>query len=259
MADRILSELPAEFTALKKPPEKIWYRGDPTLLERPKVSIVGTRRPSAYTRTMTHQLANELACRGVIIVSGAAMGVDAIAHEGAGASRTIAVLGTGVDRRYPAVNASLIEAIEKEGLLLSRFEPGFRATSWSFVVRNELVVALGEVLIIAEADEGSGSMRSAEIAIETGREIYVLPHRLGESEGTQRLLREGLAKPIYSLEAFADSFGRVPGRELPTDEFFYFCQKNPTVEEAVARFGTRIYEAELMGEIEIRDGKVRIL
>jgi len=259
MADRILSELPAEFAGLKKPPEKIWYRGDPALLKRPKVSIVGTRRPSAYTRAMTQQLAQELARRGVVIVSGAAMGVDAIAHEGAGPSRTIAVLGTGVDLRYPAVNASLIEAIEKEGLLLSRFEPGFRATSWSFVVRNELVVALGEILVITEADEGSGSMRSAEIALKQSKEIWVLPHRLGESAGTQWLLQEGLAKPIYSLEALADRFGTVPGRELPADEFFYFCQRNPTVEEAVFHFGERVYEAELTGEIEIRDGKIRIL
>jgi DNA processing protein len=259
MADRILPELPAEFAGLKRAPEKIWYRGKPALLNRPKVSIVGTRRPSAYTRTMTRQLAHELARRGVVIVSGAAMGVDAIAHEGAGASRTIAVLGTGIDLRYPAVNAPLIEAIEKEGLLLSRFEPGFRATGWSFVVRNELVVALGEVLVITEADEGSGSMRSAEIALRMGKEIYVLPHRLGESAGTRRLLREGLAKAIDSLESFAESFGSVPGRELPADEFFYFCQRNPTVEEAVSRFGERVYEAELTGEIEIRDGKVRIL
>ena len=259
MADRVLPELPAEFSGLKKAPEKIWYRGDPALLKRPKVSIVGTRRPSSYTRQAVQRLAHELVRRGVVVVSGAAMGVDAIAHEGAGASRTIAVLGTGVDRRYPAVNAPLIEAIEKEGLLLSRFEPGFRATQWSFVVRNELVVALGEVLVIAEADENSGSMRSAEIALKLGREIWVLPHRLGESEGTQRLLIEGLAKPIHSLETFADRFGTVPGRKLPADDFFYFCQRNPTVDEAVSRFGERVYEAELMGEIEIREGRIRIL
>ncbi|ADV45651.1 DNA-processing protein DprA [Nitratifractor salsuginis] len=258
MAADLLEELPAEFETLKKPPERLWYLGNPELLKRRKVSIVGTRRPSAYTREMTHRLAKELAARGVVVVSGAAMGVDAIAHQGAGPASTIAVLGTGVDLRYPAVNAPLIESIEKEGLLLSRFEPGMRATNWSFVVRNELVVALGEVLVITQADRQSGSMRSAEIAGKLGREIWVLPQRLGESEGTNDLLREGVAKPIYSIEEFADRFGTVPAKELPLDDFFYFCQKNPTVDEVLNRFGARLYEAELMGEVEIRDGRVRL-
>ena len=254
--ERILEEIPEEIAGLRKPPERLWYRGDPGLLKRPKVSIVGTRRPSAYTRDTVRLLASELAKRGVAVVSGAAMGVDAQAHMGAGAANTIAVLGNGVDIRYPAINRSLIETIEREGLLLSRFEPGFRATNWSFVVRNELVVALGEVLIVAEAEEESGSMRSAEYALKQGREIWVLPHRLGESSGTHRLLREGQARCIHSVEDFASRFGEVPGVEMPMDEFFLFVQRRPTLDEAVSRFGDRVYEAELSGEIVIEAGRV---
>jgi DNA processing protein len=256
MEEKLLERLPEELARLKRPPERIWYRGDPTLLRRPKVSIVGSRRPSSYTRDTVRSLASELAKRGVVVVSGAAMGVDAQAHMGAGASNTIAVLGTGIDLRYPAINASLIRSIEEEGLLLSRFEPGFRATQWSFVLRNELVVALGEILLIAEADEKSGSMRSAEYALKQGKEIWVLPHRLGESDGTQRLLAEGKAKAILAPETFLSRFGKVPEREREWDEFFLFCRTGPTLEEAVVRFGERVYEAELMGEVRIEGGRV---
>jgi DNA processing protein len=258
MGDRVLPELPEELQRLKKPPERLWYRGEPALLQRPRVSIVGTRRPSLYTQQTVRQLAAELARRGVVVVSGGAMGVDAMAHLGAGPAQTIAVLGTGVDLRYPAINRELLASIEREGLLLSPFEPGFRATRWSFVLRNELVVALGEVLVIAEADRESGSMRSAEAARRQGREIWVLPHRLGESEGTNDLLREEAARPILSIEEFAGKFGRVPSVAVERDEFFYFCQKHPTLEEAVERFGARVYEAELEGKIFVENGRVSL-
>ena len=122
---------------MKKYPPELFYKGNLALLERPKVSIVGTRRPSAYTRQFTFSLARALAKRGVCVVSGAAMGVDSIAHEGAGSDNTIAVVANGLDIRYPVINRTLIESIEKEGLILSQFNDGFRATGWSFVVRNE--------------------------------------------------------------------------------------------------------------------------
>ena len=164
MSTKITKNIPA-LESMKKYPEALFYKGNLALLQRPKVSIVGTRRPSSYTRKFTYMLAQALAKRGVCIVSGAAMGVDAIAHEGAGVENTIAVAANGLDIRYPVVNQKLIEAIENNGLMLSQFKDNFRATGWSFVVRNELVVALGDILIVTEADLGSGSMRSVEYAL----------------------------------------------------------------------------------------------
>ncbi len=260
MVANLLEKLPIEFQELPKAPKNVWYRGNLELLKRPKVSIVGTRRPLAYTREMTYRIASELAKRGVTVVSGAAMGVDGIAHRGAGADSTIAILGTGIDIYYPAVNASLIESIARQGLLLSRFKPGMRASRWSFVVRNELVVALGRVLVITQADRDSGSMRSAEIAKRLGRPIWVLPHRLGDSEGSNDLLREGAAEAIYDILEFVERFGEdLREKESLEDEFLTFCQKNPTVDEVLSRFGARLYEAELAGEVEIFDGRVRLL
>lgn len=257
MSQLLTQHLPT-LESMKKYPSTLFYKGDLELLKRPKVAIVGTRRPSNYTRQFTYILANALAKRGVCVVSGAAMGVDAIAHDGAGEENTIAVVANGLDIRYPSVNKNLIESIENKGLMLSQFNDGFRATGWSFVVRNELVVALGDILIVAEADLDSGSMRSVEYALKMGKEIFVLPHRLDESLGTNYLLHEMKATAIHDIEAFASTFGQVAQEELEKDEFFYFCQTTPTFDESLKKFGDRVYEAELEGMITIQNGIVRL-
>ncbi len=249
----------AELESMKKYPDKLYAKGDIELLKRPKISIVGTRRPSAYTKRYTYELAKSISSRGVAIVSGAAMGVDAIAHQGATSSNTIAVMANSLNFRYPSVNKNLIEEIEQNGLTISQFESDFRATSWSFVLRNEIVVSLGESLIITEADEDSGSMRSAEYAVKMGKKIYVLPHQLGDSKGTNQLLRDGLAEPIYDIEKFASQFGQAVDDDIPKDDFFYFCQKSPTLDETIEGFGDRIYEAELEGLVKIENGLVRLI
>jgi len=257
MSASIVENIPA-LESMKKYPKSLFFKGNLDLLQRPKVSIVGTRRPSNYTRQFTYSLANALAKRGVCVVSGAAMGVDTIAHSGAGEDNTIAVVANGLDIRYPALNKSLIEGIENKGLLLSQFNDGFRATGWSFVVRNELVVALGDILIVTEAELDSGSMRSVEYALKMGKEIFVLPQRLDESAGTNFLLNDGKATAIYNIETFASAFGQIAQDELEKDDFFYFCQTTPTFDESLKRFGDRIYEAELEGIITIENGIVRL-
>ncbi len=249
-----------ELENMKKYPKELYFLGDLLFLQRRKISIVGTRRPSGYTKQYTQLLVQELVKRGIILVSGAAMGVDAIVHTSAGSNNTIAVVANGLDIRYPSVNRHLIESIEKEGLVLSQFSKGTKATPWSFVVRNELVVALGEVLIVTQADENSGSMRSVEFALKMGKEVYVLPQRLGESNGTNKLLTNGLAKPINDILQFANRFGVEPqNSHIEKDEFFYFCQTMPTLDEAVSKFSNRVYEAELEGLIYIENGLVRLV
>ena len=254
----IITDHILELDTMKKYPPELFYKGNLSLLQRPKVSIVGTRRPSAYTRQFTYALSKALAKRGVCIVSGAAMGVDTIAHEGAGVDNTIAVVANGLDIRYPVINRPLIEGIENRGLILSQFNDGFRATGWSFVVRNELVVALGDLLIVTEADLNSGSMRSVEYALKMGKEIWVLPHRLDESRGTNALLLEGKAKVIQDVESFASRFGQAVESNMLKDDFFYFCQRSPTFDETVKKFGNKVYEAELEGMVTIHNGIVTL-
>ena len=247
-----------ELNSMKNYPSELYSSGNEELLKRVKVSIVGARKTSKYARELTHKLSSALAKVGVCVVSGGAMGVDAISHMGAGSSNTIAVLPCGIDIKYPAVNRNLLSDIEKNGLLLSQFAPSFRAAPWSFVVRNELVVALGDVLVVAEAELGSGSMRSIEFALKMNKKIFVFPHRLGESSATNELLKESKAEVIYDIDLFASKFGTLEQISEVFDEFLEFCKKTPTYEEALAKFPTRVFEAELSGEIEIQNAKVYI-
>ncbi len=242
---------------MRKYPEPLYCIGHTELLERLKISIVGSRRPSAYTQQVTYELASKLAAAGVCIVSGAAMGVDAVAHNGAGALNTIAVMANGLDIRYPAVNRSLIEAIETDGLVLSQYGASQRAAKWSFVARNELVVALGEVLIVTQADLESGSMRSVEYALKMGKKVYVIAHRIGESEGTNALLREGKAEAIYNIDTFVEKYGKAA--KHIKDEFLTFCQNAPSYEEAVKHYPQEVFQYELEGKIEVIAGSVVVV
>jgi len=249
---------------MRRYPKELFYIGDISLLNRPKVSIVGSRRPLGYVREYTYKIAKEFSKRGVVVVSGGAMGVDALAHSGAGASNTICVCAGGLDIIYPKVNRALIEEIYQKGLAISQFREGFFPTPWSFVVRNELIVALGDILIITQADLNSGSMRSAKFALDSGKEIYVLPHRLNESLGTNALLADGVAKPILDIDKFVSSF--IEKRDVKgidkkidlkeVDDFYFFCKNSPTLDEAVARFGERVYEEELEGNIRVENGVI---
>ena len=250
-----------ELSCMKKYPRELSFSGNLELIKKKKISIVGTRKPSKYTREMTQKLASLLCRHNICVVSGGAMGVDAIAHLGAGAKNTIAVLPCGINIKYPSINKNLLINIEKEGLLLSQFEDGFKSRPWTFVTRNELVVALGEVLVVCEADLNSGSMRSVTYALEMGKEIYVLPHRLNESLATQELLESGRAKAIHNIEHFVGIFSDIKNDAYTevNDSFLEFCSTNPSYDETLLKFPTRVYEAELNGEIKIVNGRVLII
>lgn len=250
--DGIIDELKIKNTHFKK----LNYIGNTSLLNKRKISIVGTRRPSAYTQNMTYKLANELSKRDITIVSGAAMGVDAIAHRATIDCNTIAVVANGLDIHYPSTNKKLIETIEQQGLMLSQYKQGERARSYTFVQRNKLVVALGEVLIITEADLNSGSLRSAEFAIKQNKSIYVLPHRLDESLGTWKLIQEGYARPIYDMDAFLATFGVMPTQK---DHFLEYCKTQPTYEAALFKYKDLVLEYELEGKIRLNNGIITVV
>jgi len=250
-----LSKLPSEFDNLETLPQKIFYRGNPSLLSSRKVSIVGARKAYPYSRNITQQLASELSKRGVCVVSGGAMGIDALAHEGA-FPNTIAVLANGLDIIYPKVNKNLLKKMAERSLLLSEYEDGVEARAYSFVHRNRLVVALGEVLVVAQADLNSGSMRSVEFALDMGKKIYVLPHRLGESQATMKLLHDNKAELITDIKAFANLFGELQESE---DAFLQFCSPGVSYDEALAFDAGKLFSYELSGKIRIENARVFVL
>ncbi len=249
-----LDVLPSSLTEIKNPPKKLFYKGDISLLNKKIVAIVGSRRPNAYTKNLVKSLASELSKRDIFVVSGAAMGVDALAHLGS-FPKTIGVMANSLDFIYPKVNEELIKKMEKECLVISEYEPSMRATKWSFVQRNRIVVGLSSAVVIAQADEKSGSMRSAEFALQEKKPLFVLPQRLHESKGTNRLLSDGKAKLISDIEEFADMFGKVQKND---DEVLEFCKNEPSLEKCLAKFGDLIYEYELDGKISIEGLMVRI-
>lgn len=247
-----------EFKSVKPKPKNIYFNGNLELLKRKKISIVGTRRPSSYTKTKIYELSSKLTRGGVVIVSGSAMGVDIISQS-VSLENTISVMPCSLDNIYPKVNKNQIEKIYQNGLALSEYEKEFMPTKWSFVARNRLVVALSEVLIIAEADLNSGSLTSAKVAKELKKDIYVLPHRIDESIGTNRLVKDGVAKVIYDIDEFVGEFADVDSKgEALKDDVLIFCNKNPTYEEAVREFGDKIFEYELLGKITVENGKIYI-
>lgn len=251
----ILSEIPAQLNRLKKPPKKLYYKGNLELLKLPMISIVGSRRASAYTKGCVLNLAKILSNAGVCVVSGGAIGTDIKAHEGAFAN-TIAVFGNGLDLIYPRANLKMIEQIYGSCLALSEYEPDVSAASHRFLERNRIVVALSEALVIAQADFKSGSMQSARIAQEIGVKIYVLPQRLKESDGTNELLASGKAELIDDFDKFAAKFGK-PLSETK-DEILEFCKYGANLNEALAKFGDKIYEYELFGKLVISGLKVSL-
>jgi len=250
-----------ELENMKKYPQELFYIGNKTLLSRKKVSIVGSRRPSLYTRNFTYELAKKLSSKNICIVSGAAIGVDAICHNAAGEDNTIAVVANGLNIKYPATNKKLIEKIESKGLILSQFEEGIKARNYSFVLRNEIVVALGDILIVTEASRNSGSLTSINYALKMNKKVYTLSHRINESLGTQELVCSKKIEVIYDIDSFVESLSpMLEKNDLKSfeqiDKVLDFCKNNPSYDSAIEKFGEKIFEYELLGKIRVDNGTI---
>jgi DNA processing protein len=176
--------------------------GDLTLLDRAAVAIVGSRDHTPYGGEVARALAWGAASAGVVVVSGMARGLDAVAHDGAldAAGSTIGVLGNGLGVVYPSANARLYGRVAERGLLLTEFPPGERPTAGSFPRRNRLISGLARVTVVVEAAEGSGALITAGSALEQGRDVMAVPGAITSpcSVGTNRLIRDG-AEPLLSV------------------------------------------------------------
>ena len=188
-------EYPERLGNLDHPPAVLFTLGRTELLQGPCVSVVGSRRATAYGRRVSRSLGARLAERGRCVVSGMAMGVDAEAHRGALPGPTAAVLGSGVDVPSPASNTRLYREILKHGVVVSEFEPGTRAEPHNFPRRNRIIAALATDVVIVEASVRSGALITADHALELGREVHAVPGPIDRatSRGTNRLIEQGAA------------------------------------------------------------------
>ena len=188
---------PTLLRAIHDPPPGLFLRGSGSseILGHPAVAVVGARACSTYGAQVARALARELAAAGLIIVSGMARGIDGEAHRGALESGgvTVAVLGCGVDRDYPATHAPLAKQIAGRGLIVSEYAPGVEPAPWRFPARNRIIAGLVRAVVVVEARERSGALITADLALEEGREVFAVPGEITSSlsAGTNGLLRLG--------------------------------------------------------------------
>lgn len=214
------SRYPAWLRMVPDPPPVLWVRGDLHVFEQPSVAIVGSRGASQYAKVVARKLAAGLADAGVVVTSGMARGVDGAAHAGCldAGGRTVAVVGTGVDVVYPAEHAELAERIANAGVLVSELEPGAPPNAWHFPRRNRIISGLSRAVVVVEASEKSGSLITARLALEQGREVMAVPGSVlyGQNRGAHALIKDG-ATPVEDAADILDALGlsgRVSGGAL---------------------------------------------
>lgn len=190
-----LTPYPASLTHLEDPPYPLFARGRLGLLEAPTVAIVGTRAMTSYGRESAHRFGAGLAAAGATIVSGLARGVDGVAHRAAGPSRTVGVVGCGLDVAFPRAHTELQESIGREGLLLGELLPGTPPARHAFPKRNRIIAAVSRAVIVVEAPHKSGALSTAAQAREQGKDVFAVPGPIWSrvSEGTNALIRDGVA------------------------------------------------------------------
>lgn len=192
---------PPRLKEIEQPPPVLYARGEITLDDHYAVAIVGTRRVTPYGRQIAEDLAAFLAGQGITVVSGLARGVDAVAHSAAlkAGGRTIAVLGSGVDKIYPPEHLQIAEKMMKQGAVVSDYAVGTPPESANFPPRNRIIAGLSMATVVVEAGETSGALITAEFAAEQGREVFAVPGSIlaPQSKGANKLIQQG-AHPLLS-------------------------------------------------------------
>jgi DNA processing protein len=268
---------PALLAAIHDPPPRLFLRAStagPALLSQPAVAVVGARSCSSYGRSVARSLARDLAAAGLVVVSGMARGIDGEAHRGAleAGGATVAVLGCGVDRDYPAAHTELARRIVEAGVVVSEYEPGVEPAPWRFPARNRIIAGLCRATVVVEARQRSGALITADFALEEGREVLAVPGEITSSlsHGTNALLRLG-ATPVTCAEDVLEAYGLEPATPVT-------AALGPTAERLLARLGegaltadevvrasgveagegaAALVELELAGRITLEDGVYR--
>lgn len=204
------ADYPTHLRSIKDAPEMMYYIGDISLIRYPLIAIVGTRRCSPYGRWAAREIASRVARCGVPVISGMAEGIDSAAHWGCldTGTPTVAVLGTGIDVVFPKSNVELYRRISENGLILSEYRPGEVGLPSHFPRRNRIISGLSKSVIVVEGALKSGSMITAGLALEQGRDVYSLPGNINQpnSMGTNKLISDG-AFPILELDGLAELLG----------------------------------------------------
>jgi DNA processing protein len=252
---------PALLAQIPNPPEELWTRGDVSLCDKPAVAVVGARAASRGGMAIAAAIAGDLARAGVVVVSGLARGIDSAAHIAAldAGGKTVAVLGTGIDVVYPAEHRELTERIARDGLLITEFLPGAAPEVFHFPRRNRIISGLSRGVVVVEAAEQSGSLITARLAADQGREVMVVPGPVlgGRNRGAHALIRDG-AKLVESAVDILQELGmleltlpgRIPKGEGGESVEFTVDDIAQQLELPAGEALARLLEWELTGEIQ---------
>ncbi|MDR2610343.1 MAG: DNA-processing protein DprA [Clostridiales Family XIII bacterium] len=201
---------PESLRAITDAPKRLHCIGDVSLLRAKSVAVVGARRATDYGRWAARTIGRRLAESGVCVVSGMAEGADTAAHIGAleGGGKTVAVLGCGIDICFPTGNKKLKREIEEKGLVVSEYPPGAPGGKFTFPRRNRIISGLSAAVVVAEAGVASGSLITAEFAVDQGREVYAVPGNINRllSAGANKLIRDG-ARPLVLIDDLLADLG----------------------------------------------------
>ncbi|MBP4046966.1 DNA-processing protein DprA [Chromobacterium violaceum] len=212
------ADYPAQLAEAASPPPLLFARGRRELLARTMLAVVGSRAATQQGKRNAEDFASALAAHGYTIVSGLASGIDAAAHQGALAhpASTIAVIGTGIDRVYPASNRQLAHRVAEHGLILSEFPLGMGPLPGHFPRRNRIIAGLARGCLVVEAGIASGSLISARLAMENNRDVMAIPGSIhnAQARGCHRLIKDG-ARLVESVDDVLDEIGRLPAAPPP--------------------------------------------
>jgi DNA processing protein len=238
-------EYPQSLLQIYDPPALLYVRGDASLLNAPSLSIVGTRRPTIYGTQMAERMGRDLAKHGLVIVSGLARGVDALSHTGAISvgGRAIGVLGTGVDVCYPKENKKLYERVLEKGAIISELPTGSHPAPENFPVRNRIIAGMPLGVVIVEGKQYSGSLITALLAMEFGREVFGIPGNVTQemSFAPNQLIKQG-AKLVTSAEDVIEELPTPIRAALVQAEVVESEQRNLLAVDGLTPTEKKIYE-----------------
>jgi DNA processing protein len=243
------ADYPPLLREIPDPPILLWTLGDLSALARPAVAVVGSRRATPAGLTVARSLSRGLADAGIAVVSGMARGVDGAAHEGAleAGGRTVAVLGTGADVVYPREHADLRDRISRSGIVMSEYPPGMPPFAGHFPLRNRIISGLSSAVVVIEASERSGSLITARLALEQGREVLAVPGSVssGRYAGCHALIKDGAAL-VETVEDVFHALGWV--RSAPRERALDVNRHELSMLERVMALGEAYTPDALVGE-----------
>lgn len=270
---------PERLRNIPDPPGQLYCTGDVDLMKTRTIGVVGARKNTLYGKNVTLMIGRRLAESGITVVSGLALGIDAYSHEGAleADGKVIGVLGSGIDKMGPVSNYRLMErGLEKGGLVVSEYPPDFSANRATFPKRNRIISGLSEALVVVEAGLNSGSLITAKMAADQGRQVYAVPGNINSqsSIGTNLLIRDGVT-PLVIIDDLIRDIGAATKKDavsrpdMDADEERIFevvrLMSGPTVDEIIRGTGfdpqlvnSLLTVMEIKGIIESYAGRIYI-